>query len=164
MAKEAIFRSRSEAVGEYFIGMDVYSKSVYKELHVSELSTYDEICDAWRLIVLCRDLLLKPNSHGGAIDTLVAAFRTGPLDTGDLPSKSGRTILVKNDLMTMVVVKGQDGFYALNMRGYYIYKLYQFAKVNNNDFSKVHTGWMAPFFNVLATPEGLLMITEKNKG
>ncbi|WP_407112933.1 hypothetical protein [Bradyrhizobium sp. LMG 9283] len=56
---------------------------------------------------------------GGAINTLRAAFKAGPLDDGDVPSKAGRDELVSLGLMVKVIIKGDWGYNACTYKGAY---------------------------------------------
>lgn len=59
---------------------------------------------------------------GAEIDTLVGLIESGPLEDGDVPSKSARDSLVENGLAVRVVVKMQDGFTAATYQGRQAYK------------------------------------------
>lgn len=54
---------------------------------------------------------------GAELDTLVALVERGPLDDGDVPSKSGRNSLLDRGLAVRVVVNGQDGYTAATYDG-----------------------------------------------
>jgi hypothetical protein len=60
--------------------------------------------------------------RGAAIDTLVALVERGPLEDGDVPSKTGRNILCELGLASKVVVKGQDGYQAATYEGAEAYR------------------------------------------
>lgn len=59
---------------------------------------------------------------GAAIDTLVALVENGPLWDGDVPSKSGRNVLVAAGLAVCIVVKGEDGYQAATLAGAMAYR------------------------------------------
>ncbi|MBR8248674.1 hypothetical protein [Burkholderia cenocepacia] len=59
---------------------------------------------------------------GKHIDTLVALVEGGPLDDGDVPSKSARDELIGAGLAVRVVVKLQDGYTAATYAGREAYK------------------------------------------
>jgi hypothetical protein len=82
-----------------------------------ETSSKTEIVDACILITIVQELT------SAEIDTLYAAFRKGPLDSGDVPSKSGRDSLVGKGLMQHVVVRGRDGYFACTYKGARAYRL-----------------------------------------
>lgn len=87
-------------------------------LHESvELSTANELKDAVKLIIEVQDM------DSGMRDCIRAAFLNGPLDDGDVPSKSGRDALLENDYISKVVVKGEEGFNALTYKGARAYRL-----------------------------------------
>lgn len=56
-------------------------------------------------------------------DTLVALVEHGPLWDGDIPSKSGRDVLIDCGLAVRVVVKMEDGYTAATYAGRDAYKL-----------------------------------------
>ena len=60
-------------------------------------------------------------------DTLVALVENGPLEDGDVPSKSERDMLIKAELANRVIVKGQDGFTAATYKAASVYR-YHFGK------------------------------------
>lgn len=66
----------------------------------------------------------KPFFSGAQLDTLVALIERGPLDDGDVPSKSGRDDLIERGLAVRIVVKMEDGFTAANYAGKQAYKAY----------------------------------------
>lgn len=59
---------------------------------------------------------------GKHIDTLIGLVECGPLDDGDVPSKSGRNDLIDAGLAVRVIVKGQDGMTAATYAGRDAYK------------------------------------------
>ena len=54
---------------------------------------------------------------GAEIDTLIALVESGPLEDGDVPSKTGRDSLLRRGLAVCVIVRGQDGFQAATYSG-----------------------------------------------
>ncbi len=62
---------------------------------------------------------------GGERDTIRAAFSHGPLYDGDVPSKSARDTLIKDDFIAKIVVKGEDGFNACTYKGRMAYRILQ---------------------------------------
>lgn len=58
---------------------------------------------------------------GGEIDTLIALVEHGPLDDGDVPSKSARDSLMQKGLVVRVIVKGEDGYQAVTYQGRDVY-------------------------------------------
>ncbi|MGY5392002.1 hypothetical protein [Acinetobacter sp. NigerLNRRAM0016] len=59
----------------------------------------------------------------GEQDTIMAAFKHGPLYDGDVPSKSGRDLLLKDGFISKVIVKGDDGFNACTHKGGRAYRI-----------------------------------------
>lgn len=55
-------------------------------------------------------------------DTLIALVENGPLWDGDLPSKTGRNLLIERGYAACVVVKGEDGWQAATYAGRDAYK------------------------------------------
>jgi len=60
---------------------------------------------------------IDPRYRGAAIDTLVALVERGPLEDGDVPSKTGRNVLCELGLASKIIVKGQDGYQAATYEG-----------------------------------------------
>lgn len=79
-----------------------------------ELATHSELLWAINLIDEAQKL------DSAARDTLRAAYINGPLFDGDVPSKVGRTNLIKKGLIAKVVIKGVDGFNACTQRGFWV--------------------------------------------
>jgi hypothetical protein len=99
----------------------------FELMHESmETSSAEEIKDACAIIIEVQQF------GSGERDCIVAAFDKGPLDDGDVPSKSGRSNLVQKGYMSKVVVKGQDGFNACTYKGAVAYKLIK-AMFNQNE-------------------------------
>lgn len=87
-------------------------------LHEStDLSTDAELKAACKLIIRAQSMT------GGEIDTIAAAFESGPLWDGDVPSKSARDTLTVDGFMQRVVVKGEEGFNACTYLGARLYRL-----------------------------------------
>lgn len=59
---------------------------------------------------------------GAEIDTLVALVEQGPLQDGDVPSKTGRNGLIDAGLAVRVLVKGEDDYTAATYQGRDVYK------------------------------------------
>ena len=92
-----------------------------KVIHVTpSLSTDAELADAMQLIEIAR---LLRNSNSSAAEVLGQCLNHGPIDTGDLISKEGRTELMRLGLIHVGVVKGEQGFYFCNYRGWDVYRL-----------------------------------------
>lgn len=72
--------------------------------------------------------LLQQSPPRLCYDTLRALVLKGPLEDGDIPSKSGRDILQLEGLAERVVVNGQEGFNAATSLGYTLYKRYKEQK------------------------------------
>jgi hypothetical protein len=64
---------------------------------------------------------------GATLDTLIALVERGPLDDGDIPSKSGRSQLVEVNCAAKILVNGADGFNAATYKGRELY-CYYFGK------------------------------------
>lgn len=93
-------------------------KELLDVLHESvELSSADELKDACKLIIRTQEM------SGGERDVIRAAYRNGPLDSGDIPSKSARNKLEQDGFMVRVVVNGSDGFNACTHKGAWAYRL-----------------------------------------
>jgi hypothetical protein len=84
-----------------------------------DLDSPEEIRDNIYLI----DRVLKMTS--AERDTITAAFKKGPLDSGDVPSKSARDTLVLEHFVARVVVRGEDGFNACTHKGRAAYNILQ---------------------------------------
>jgi hypothetical protein len=93
-------------------------KELLEILNVStELSTDAELINAVKLITHVQQM------DAGQRDTIRAAYMLGPLDDGDVPSKSARDTLIADGYITKVVVKGEDGFNACTHKGRDAYKI-----------------------------------------
>lgn len=93
-------------------------KELLGAIHESlELSTDQELREAVKLIIEVQDM------DSAQCDCLIAAYENGPLEAGDLPSKAGRNELVEGGYLSMIVVKGQDGFNACTHKGAWAYRL-----------------------------------------
>jgi hypothetical protein len=96
---------------------------LFEVLHENiSLSSSDEIKKACELIIEVQAL------DSGECDCIVASCENGPLDDGDVPSKTSRNNLLTKGFMVKVVVKGEDGYNACTQKGYWAYKL---LKLNN---------------------------------
>jgi len=82
-----------------------------------DTSSAEEIKDACELIIKVQAM------DGGERDTILVAYRNGPLFAGDLPSKTARDSLIADGFMVHVVVKGEDGFNACTHKGAWAYRL-----------------------------------------
>ena len=76
-----------------------------------DLSDNEELRDALELIIQVESL------SGGSIECLIAAFKRGPLDAGDVPSKPGLDVLLEYEMMAKVVINGEEGYNACTYRG-----------------------------------------------
>jgi hypothetical protein len=93
-------------------------KELLDVLHEDEkLSPDGELAWACKLIVRVQAMT------GGERDTLRAAFKSGPLYDGDVPSKSARDALLEAGMIAKVVVKGEEGYNACTYRGSAAYRL-----------------------------------------
>lgn len=87
-------------------------------LHESvELSSANELKEAVKLIIEVQAM------NSGMRDCIRAAYLNGPLEDGDVPSKSGRDSLLTSGYISKVVVKGEQGFNACTYKGSSAYKL-----------------------------------------
>lgn len=59
----------------------------------------------------------------GERDTVRVCFEKGPIDDGDVPSKSSRDKLLNDGFVSKVVVKGQEGYNACTYKGGMAYRL-----------------------------------------
>lgn len=90
-------------------------KTIYKEVFGDpSLDSADERKDQLAIV--------KDAVNINVIDTVTALFERGPLESGDVPSKSERDWLVENEYAKQIVVKGQDGHNALTHRGAWLYR------------------------------------------
>lgn len=93
-------------------------KRLFDVLHESiELSSAEEIKTACALIIEVQAM------DSAERDCLRAAFRNGPLQDGEVPSKAGRNRLLDKGIMSKVVVKGDDGYNACTYKGLWAYRL-----------------------------------------
>lgn len=93
-------------------------KELLDSIHESaDTSTPEEVLKACRLIIRVQEMKASES------DTLTGAFKHGPLHDGDVPSKTGRDILVSEGFMAKVVVKGEDGFNACTYRGLMAFRI-----------------------------------------
>lgn len=90
--------------------LDVIHESV-------ELSSANELKRAVKLIIEVQAM------DSGMRDCIRAAYLNGPIDDGDVPSKSGRDALLDSGYISKVVVKGEQGFNACTYKGSSAYKL-----------------------------------------
>ena len=101
-------------------------KGLLDSIHESvELSTDKELKNAVKLIIEVQNLSVDER------DNIKAAFERGPLDDGDVTSKSGRDSLVEKGFMKKVIVKGEWGFNAVTYKGAYAYKLIKAGACKN---------------------------------
>lgn len=82
-----------------------------------ELSSANELKEAVKLIVEVQAM------NSGMRDCIRAAYLNGPIDDGDVPSKSGRDALLTSGYISKVVVRGEQGFNACTYKGASAYKL-----------------------------------------
>lgn len=117
------------------------NKPLYDLLHIDCNSYESEYLEGNKIIEDAKRMYNHPKEWGGIYDTINALFHNGPLTAGDLPSKGAKAILVQYGYCTMVVVKGEDGNYALNMKGYYLFKIFEYmiAESKNTTLSNVFT-------------------------
>ena len=93
-------------------------KSLLDTLHESlYTSTADEIKRACALIIEVQAM------DSDSRDCIRVAYRSGPLEDGDVPSKIARDKLVDSGYMAKVVVKGEDGYNACTHKGALAYRL-----------------------------------------
>lgn len=93
-------------------------KELFDVLHEDvSLSTKEEIIYACKLIIEVQEM------GSGERDCIIASFEHGPLDDGDVPSKSARSSLVERGYMSKVVVKGEEGYNACTYKGAKAYRL-----------------------------------------
>ncbi len=116
------------------------NKPLYDLLHIDSNSFESEYLEGKNIIEDAKRMYNHPKEWGGIYDTINALFHNGPLTAGDLPSKGAKAILVQYGYCTMIVVKGEDGHYALNMKGYYLFKIFEYMIAE----SKKHT-WRGMF-------------------
>lgn len=101
-----------------------------KALHIGiYLSTNSEIVDGLELIHEVQGF------GSGEVDTLKACFEKGPIDAGDIPSKTAASYLTDKGFTTRVVVKGEDGFLACTQKGYFAMKVLKTLNSSSEDNS-----------------------------
>lgn len=101
---------------------------ILESIHESdETSSPEELAKAVRLIVRAGKLT------GGEVDTIIGAFKNGPIYDGDVPSKSARDGLLSEGFMAKVIVKGEDGFNALTYRGAMLYSIMEAFSAGSRD-------------------------------
>ncbi|QQV92297.1 hypothetical protein MOC16_gp134 [Klebsiella phage vB_KpM_FBKp24] len=69
-------------------------------------------------------MLLERKDVGHVIGTMNQLIVDGPVYDGDILSKSGRDFLLMEDYAAKVVVKNEQGFTAMNYKGYHLHRLY----------------------------------------
>ncbi len=69
-------------------------------------------------------MLLERNDVGHVIGTMNQLIVDGPVYDGDIHSKSGRDFLLMEDYAVKVVVKNEQGFNAMNHKGWDLHRLY----------------------------------------
>jgi hypothetical protein len=93
-------------------------KSLLESIHESpELSSPEGLRRACELIIHVQQM------SAGERETVLAAYKHGPLYDGDVPSKASRDLLLRDGLIAKVVVKGADGYNALTYRGRDVHRL-----------------------------------------
>ena len=98
-------------------------KDLLEVIHVStELSTQEEINAALKIIQEVQDFYKEEK------DVIRAAFKNGPLDAGDVPSKAGNSKLISLRYMSPIVVRGDEGYYALTYKGSTAYRILSFIE------------------------------------
>lgn len=87
-------------------------------IHIDKnLSTHEEYVRGNALINRVQRM------DAGERDCICLSFEKGPVDDGDVPSKSSRDTLVEEGFMAKVVVKGEEGFNACTYKGAMAYRL-----------------------------------------
>lgn len=95
-------------------------KELFEAIHESvETSSAAELKAACELIIEVQAM------DGGERDCIYAAYKSGPLFDGDVPSKAGRNRLLEKGYMAKVVVKGEYGFNACTHKGAWAYRLHE---------------------------------------
>jgi len=93
-------------------------KDLFEIIHVStKLSSQEEINAALKIIQEVEDFTSAER------DVIRAAFKNGPLGAGDVPSKSGNSRLISLGYMCPIVVKAEEGYYALTYKGSTAYRI-----------------------------------------
>lgn len=110
-------------------------KDLFEIIHVStKLSSQEEINAALKIIQEVEDFTSAER------DVIRAAFKNGPLDAGDVPSKAGNSRLISLGYMCPVVVKAEEGYYALTYKGSTAYRIlsliYNAAKSEHKELSE----------------------------
>lgn len=98
-------------------------KELLNVIHIGlDFDSNDSISDGVKFISKIQEL--KDNEK----DVLIAIFEYGPLYDGDVPSKSGRDILLCDGFASKVVVKGEEGFNACTYNGARAYRLIKYMQ------------------------------------
>lgn len=93
-------------------------KSLLEAIYESpETSTPEELKRACELIIRVQAMTSAER------DVIRCTWLYGPSYDGDIPSKSGRDILLAEGFVAKVVVKGEQGFNACTYRGHAAYRL-----------------------------------------
>ena len=85
--------------------------------HNLYMASADEIKRSCALVIDVQEM------DSAARDCIRAAYRSGPLEDGDVPSKIARDKLVESGYMAKVVVNGEDGYNACTHKGAWAYRL-----------------------------------------
>lgn len=83
----------------------------------TETSTPEEIKKACAAIIRVQEM------GSGERDTLLCAWKNGPVYDGDVPSKSARDSLMADGFIAKVVVRGEQGYNACTYKGHAAYRL-----------------------------------------
>lgn len=98
-------------------------KDLLEIIHVStKLSSQEEINAALKIIQEVEDFT------SGERDVIRAAFKNGPLDAGDVPSKASNSRLISLRYVSPIVVRGDEGYYALTYKGSTAYRILSFIE------------------------------------
>lgn len=103
-------------------------QTVFKHVFGEEdLYSPSEIQENYDLIR--KALALEP----GPIEVLKVAHKQGPLDAGDIPSKSDESVLQTLGFTDRIVVRGEDGFCAVTQFGVTALEIIEFYYSLNGD-------------------------------
>jgi hypothetical protein len=93
-------------------------KNLLESIHESTETSSDASL-AWAV----KKIVRVQGMSGAERDTIRAAYRDGPLEDGDVPSKAARDALVAEGMMAKIVVKGEQGYNACTYLGALAYRL-----------------------------------------
>lgn len=115
---EKTFQRVKELIGPAYPEEELQLIKLLDVIHIDKnLSTHEEYVRGNALINRVQRM------DAGERDCICLSFEKGPVDDGDVPSKSSRDTLVEEGFMAKVVVKGEEGYNACTYKGAMAYRL-----------------------------------------